>query len=277
MKHVVSYRRSARVVAGIAVLVLFQLACSVSSLQAPTATPTATNTPEPTATQVPPTATATLTPTATATATPVPTATPNRTATKEAALTSTAQVQLSYITPFLDKYGYKSDSGEVAYFKPDEEMIQTTDYGTITYNFLDKESYKDFILQSEVTWNTSGGLAGCGFLFRSDRDLETGAFFDFLIVRLQYDPRYWSRYIKYNTIQAFMGRGSSSAINDTQDSTNVLTIVAQRDHLVYYINGKKVIDNNYSQITEGGIAFMANQESGTTTCTFKNTWIWALK
>jgi len=43
-----------------------------------------------------------------------------------------------------------------------------------------------------------------------------------------------------------------------------------------YVNGTRLGRAVDSKLSEGRIAFFAWQESGETTCTFDNTWIWDL-
>lgn len=275
MNRTRSVRRLARLAFGVSILILLQVACSVTApAPTPTPAPTATQPPTLTATALP---TSTRTPAPTATATATLTATPNRTATAEVKATGTAQARIAYVEPFLEKYGFKASEGEVGFFEPDANIIESNTYGTFVYNFINPYKYKDFVFQTEATWNSTGGLAGCGVIFRSDGDIDNGSYYDYAIIRLQNAPYYWFYHVQYNTIQTRLGRGTLSAINDTQGSTNVMTVVANKDHLVLYVNGTKIKDTNYSKVWDGQIALVTHQESGKTSCSFANTWVWEIK
>ena len=60
------------------------------------------------------------------------------------------------------------------------------------------------------------------------------------------------------------------------DSTNTVALVGQGSKFTAYINGQDMGSVTDSQLTEGAVGFAASQESGKTTCTFENGWLWIL-
>jgi hypothetical protein len=138
---------------------------------------------------------------------------------------------------------------------------------------------KDFVLQTKVTWDTSGGLAGCAYIFRApeDWDLETSSYYDLAIVRLQYNPVWLIDYFEDGFFKYSVPSGNgvpSASINDEKMSQNVLTLDAHGDTFTIYINGVKqqVVQNN--KITEGRLALEVIQNSGTSYCRFEDGWVW---
>ena len=65
-------------------------------------------------------------------------------------------------------------------------------------------------------------------------------------------------------------------IEDLQGSTNEIVIVAEDTKFTAYANGERLGTQVNSKLAKGAIAFGAFQESGTTTCEYKHTWVWSL-
>jgi hypothetical protein len=61
------------------------------------------------------------------------------------------------------------------------------------------------------------------------------------------------------------------------DSTNKLAIVGQGSHFAFFVNSFLIGEATDDILREGVVAFMARQESGRTTCTFENAWLWVLR
>lgn len=241
----------------------------------PSATAAPTNTPEPTNT-------ATLIPTDTPTATPtvVPTATVDRKATQAAKATATQAAIDELVNVDLVKYGIDPALGHVQWIMEEPMVLAGEEYATSWYQEIEEIGVvKDFVFQTEITWDTSGGLSGCGYFFRApeDWDLQTGDFYSLELMRLQYDPRWYIIYWKDGQGQYAMPNSagtSSASIEDEKMSKNILTLQAQGQTFTVFINGVKqqVVEN--SKIVEGGIALLVSQESGTSYCEFDKGWLW---
>mgnify|MGYP001583637227 CR=1 FL=1 len=84
-------------------------------------------------------------------------------------------------------------------------------------------------------------------------------------------------YFKYGNFQNNLtGILDAPSLNDESGGTNRITIIAQGDKLTAYANGDKLGSAVDRRLTEGTVAFLAWQESGETTCTFSNAWLWVL-
>lgn len=238
----------------------------------PTATSTPTNTPAPTDT---PTPTPTDTPEPTATAT----ATPNRTATAQAKLTATAQSALAEIEPELKKYDLSTDGGYLGWLH-DPVDINLNTYLEERYDTDYPDTVVgDFVFYTEMTWNTTTGLAGCGFIIRSEEDFERGKQYRVFMIRLQGLPLWDIEYYNLGRFQKSVTGEilSTGALFTDQGSKNRITIVVQGNKIATYANGERMGVFTDSKLTEGRIAFFASQESGETTCHFENSWLWVLK
>lgn len=240
-----------------------------------TATSAPTNTPAPTNT-----ATAVPTDTPTSTPTVVPTATIDRKATQAAKATATQAAINEMVNGELTKYGIDPTLGHVAWVMEEPVILAGDQYATSFYQEIEEIGVvKDFVFQTEITWDTSSGLAGCGYIFRApdDWDLEIGNFYILDIMRLQYNPLWYISYFEDGYWQyALPSRQGmpSSSIEDEKMSKNILTLQAQGSTFTIFINGVKqqVVENN--KVVEGGIALQVSQESGTSYCEFDKGWLW---
>lgn len=265
--------RAWQIAAAVVFLALVQMACGLAAPQ-PTPTPAPTDTPAPTATETPlPTETATPTPTIT----PTRTATPNKTATAAVNATATAEAQTALVLPVLEELGFTDPPGKLAFYETAPITLKVDQYWSYHPVFVDDNVYGDFVMQSDVVWDSTSGLAGCGVIFRAEDDLHDGANYEFDLMRLDGAPVWYLGYNKFHTVQNDLGQDFSSQINDKPNSQNTVTLVMQGANMQFYINGKRVHYLDYNKLTEGRIAVISWQESGKTVCTFSNTWVWALK
>jgi hypothetical protein len=184
---------------------------------------------------------------------------------------------LAKIAPDLETVGFTTDSGSLVY-DYDIPMTMTVDQYMVYWpEPITDSALKDFVLHVDIRWDWTSGLAGCGIMFRAEDDLERGARYLFELMRLSGAPGWHMSYEKFNRIQAnLVDYRPDAVIKDEPNSTNNIMLVVQADLLQVYINGKKMREVRYSKLSEGGIAFLTWQESGETTCAFRNTWVWEL-
>ena len=180
----------------------------------------------------------------------------------------------------LTKYGIDPTLGHVAWVMKEPVILDGSGYAMGFFEPIKELGVvKDFVVQSEVTWDTSGGLSGCGYVFRApdDWDMKIGDFYTYEMIRLQYSPTWFINYFKdgrWNYALPNRDGVSSANILDTKLSKNLVTLDVHGDSFTLYINGVKerTIQNN--KITEGGLAFEVTQEFGTSYCKFENGWVW---
>lgn len=244
-----------------------------ATLAPPTATqtalpPTATHTAiPPTSTPVPPTAT------------PEPTSTPDVTATAVAQATQTAAPLIAMIDAELKKYDLSTDEGYLGWAN-DSLTIKVDTYGEEKWqtNFPDF-SVADFVFHTDMKWESSTGLAGCTLLLCAEPDLERGKHYRINLMRLSGLPLWDIEYYRYGVFQKNVTGEilSTSAIDVDQGAVNRITVIAQGNKLQVYANGDRLGAFTDKTLSEGIVAYMAWQESGQTTCTFTNSWLWVFK
>ncbi len=245
------------------------------------ATPTITSIPK--VSTEPPTATPTLLPTATSTVSPTSTPTPSpsptvdRTAIAAARATDTSEAVNELIRPDLEEYGVDPADGKVVWVEKRPVNLELTSYMENRNHVLEEAGkLSDFVIQSDITWETSGALALCGLTFRAEDDLAMGAQDRFFMMRLQFDPGWTIWRWEYGKYQSFVSDWLSSRdIHDKNGSTNVVALVVQGKDIDVFINHDKQRRVEDSKLTEGLLALSAFQESGKTKCKFENTWVWA--
>jgi hypothetical protein len=193
--------------------------------------------------------------------------------------TQAAEKASDEIKADLKELGLNPNEGSLAWVSTETVELMVNTYQSEDAQLLDPDlNVQDFVFQTEVKWNSTGGLAGCGFFFRSEEDLERGHHYRFLAIRFSGLPVWWALRIQYNTVQDDMTLKYpfSDAINQGQDATNVYTLVAKGNSFTFYANGDRMGTVFNSKIQEGNIAYLVQQESGETTCSFQNSWVWAL-
>lgn len=233
-----------------------------------------TNTPVPTDTPTPvPTDTPTPVPTDT------PTATPDLTATAAAAATQAVEEAMALIEPELEVYALMPQDGHVGWVGTEEVPFIVNTYQGWGAEFIEEDlKFQNFLFQTEVTWESTGGLAACGFIFRADDDIEKGEQYQFTMFRLSGLPAWFVVRFNYGMGESVLNQRlqTNAAINQGQGATNKIAVLARDNAFTFYANGKRLGTVFDSKYTEGNIAYLIRQESGETKCTFANSWVWVI-
>jgi hypothetical protein len=170
--------------------------------------------------------------------------------------------------------------GHLEWFSQESVPYILNTYNSWDADYVDPDlEVADFVFQTEVTWHSSGGLAGCGFIFRGEEDIEKGAQYQFLIIRLSGLPAWWVERVEYGTVQDVLNKHftTSAAIDQDQGATNRIAVVAKGNAYSLYANGTRMGTVLDSKLTKGNIGYYITQESGETKCEFKNSWVWELE
>ncbi len=278
-----SSRKVVFILAQALLFLILSIGCALSPAAAPTSTPTtpptATPTDTSTPTSIPPTSTPlpTETPTPVPTDTPTPTATPNATGTAQAEASATASAAEALIQDDLKTAGVPFEAGKLVFLQDQPEDIYLSEYGEGRYQPINEDLIaKDFILKTDITWDSTSGLSICGLMLRANNDFNDTYIFKAL--RLSGIPAWDIQYYEDQYLQhsIFGGSKTSSLIDQTAGATNTYIIVAKGITFTTYANGKKIGLGETPKLSKGSFAYFAAQESGETTCTFSNTWIWEL-
>ena len=262
-----AFKRRALLPLSLAALILS--ACGFVSGSPPT--PENTLTPTVTATHVPPTATPTAEPTATLTATP------DLAATEQVIAAQTAEAYTAEIDQILQAYGRSTNAGHLGWSQSAPEPITASGGGRTLYSAVaEGQSFSNYVLYTHVAWESEVGAAGCGLMFHSERNFEEGQQYRFYTLRLSGLPAWDVELWEFNNWQATVTGDIkyTSAIDQANGATNEYILIAEGATLTVYINGVRVGTVTIATRSEGQIAFFTWQQSGQTTCTFEDTWIW---
>ncbi|MEX1247217.1 MAG: hypothetical protein WEA61_01940 [Anaerolineales bacterium] len=254
------------------------LGFAVAACSSPAANPTAV--PAEPVVELEPTATLAL-PTNTPTPEPSPTATPNLAATAAAQATEQAAVVIGSVGTHLELVGFSLDKGSLAFVQSEPISITVTGPRAYAPVLLTEPNpvFGNFVLGVDVTWESETGLAGCAIRFRGDEDIVRGQYGVFNAVRLSGLPGWDIELYKFDQYQASLTGDyrPNAAILQGQGTTNHYILVANGSTLTVYANGTRLGSGTANAaLVEGQIAFEAWQESGLTTCTFSNAWVWEL-
>ena len=254
-----------------------------------TAQSSPTNTPEPKPTETSPPPSPTRSPTPEPTDTPVPTDTPEPTdtptpdlaATEQAQATQAAEAVMAEIGKELEAIGMSTDTGYLGWVQEEPVDISISSYDEFFYTeFAENLSASDFVLKTDVTWESKGGLAVCGFIFRSEPNMDMGAQYVFEMIRLSGLPGWDIIYLKFDQFQKNVtGMLTSGAIDQDNGALNKIILIAEGEKFTLYVNDQRVgsyYDYGKSRM-DGYFAFTAWQQSGETTCSYDNSWVWMLK
>jgi hypothetical protein len=257
------------------ILALLASGCS-AILPQPTATPlpaTATLTPQPTFT-------ATIEPTSTPQPTSTPTATPDAKATKGAIATATAVAAIKTIDGILKQYDLSTSEGQLGEMFGEPLTLSASTYGARHYFVMSEIPYADFALYTEISWASSSGLAGCALTFRMEDLALAKDSYSFNTLRLSGAPAWdveWSADGRFKT-NATGKIMYNKIINVDNGDSNAYLLIVRGKNITVYANGQKLGQGEIAQRLDGGaIAAIVFQESGETTCTFRNSWVWKYK
>jgi hypothetical protein len=234
--------------------------------------PTDTSTPEPTEI---PTTVPTDTPAPTETATP----TPDLAATEAFEATQQAEAAQEMVSEVLAMAELTTDSGHLAWIQERaisvvSDVAWTTEIDSIDNGVV----YESYVLNIDTTWETTTGFAGCGIIFHSDDNLERGKQYRFYTLRLSGLPGWDVELWNYGDWQSTTTGGVkyNSVIDQDNDATNNYTLVVRKGLMAAYANGERLSNVIISTMNKGRIGLFAWQESGKSTCTYENGWIWVL-
>jgi hypothetical protein len=208
------------------------------------------------------------------------TPTQDLTATAAVEATAAAEVILGEIDTELQKVNLSTAEGSLGWIGVETIEIIVDQWNSTFYEpVAGEQQFANFVLYADVTWDSTSGVAGCGIIFRSGSNLEESKQYKFNTIRFSGLPGWAVELHEYGRWQS-NATGDikfSSAINMEAKSTNSYVLVAKDTVLTVYVNDTRLSNVTVSSLSTGRIAFFGWQESGLTTCTYNNAWIWELE
>jgi hypothetical protein len=196
-----------------------------------------------------------------------------RTATAVGQATAQAEDMYQLVEKLQQEGALTSTAGE---YYPIEDFNET--WAQLNWYQWWNTGYKlsDFVIRAHTAWESASKTAnwfsaGCGFVFRA-----TDANNHYMIFLALDGNVYMRGYV--NAKYREFGKAYAGGINHLKGEADVV-LVAQGDHFVYYVNGKKILDRKNSELVEGDLGLTLN--SGTnkdygTRCEMTNIELWDL-
>ncbi len=139
-------------------------------------------------------------------------------------------------------YGLDGSSGKVGWMHNPltldvsgyQEMAYGNDYMNVTA--------KDFVLASDITWNTQYGDSGCGFMFRSNGDQQNPNAYMLIATRFANGRVIFTAVADGDlaNIHDFYPKDTDRSFQWENDTTNRFAIVARGNLIEIYTNGAKI-------------------------------------
>jgi hypothetical protein len=255
-------------------LMVLLTACSTST-PTPTSTSVPTNTPLPTDT-----------PTPIPTDTPTPTITPDVAATQTAAAQQTMEAKSAEVKAFMEGLEIDASSGSLAWAQQETIVLKNTGFDNEVYGtFAEGIRASDFVIKADITWDTKS-FVGCGLILRSstadtEMNRTSNNFYRFYYQNFPGLPGWHISYYKEGDWKYFVTRSWrwASAIKQQNGVANEFVIVAKGNEFTVFINNERVgryIDDSKSADL-GYFGSVIYQDTGESTCTFENGWLWVYK
>jgi hypothetical protein len=142
----------------------------------------------------------------------------------------------------LPAYGVDPSQGSLAWVHP-PVTVEVTGYlqSDFENRYLGTVA-RDFVASTDITWNTTTGLSGCGFVFRSDGNKEAANQYLGLVSRGGNGRAIFQAMVdgeNKNTVDMY-AYGMDPSFQWRNGTTNRLTIVARGNIFTFYTNGTQV-------------------------------------
>jgi hypothetical protein len=209
------------------------------------------------------------------------TSTRNVVATEQAAQAAATGQAFQPIMQELLSLGIDTNAGRLAWTQPPLTLFVE---GYLQHDF-DVEFVtvaRNFVVAADITWNTQFGSTGCGYVVRSDADEEAGDRY-FIVATRGGNGRVLSGVQLDGNLVLDDGvdiyaNGIDPAFQWQNDTTNRMVIIGRENTFSIYTNGTFLGDFTPESafFERGFVAFVALNESGTTTCTFNNAYLWLM-
>ena len=154
-------------------------------------------------------------------------------------------------------------------FEISESFIQDRDAGVTTLGIGQGAELTNFALGTEISWDiATDGLHGCGMIFRStdDESAYTLAFVD-------NNGGYGIAEHEDNAFQTIFFAENPLLL---EQETIHLLIIAVDDVVKLYIDGQYISTQENTAIAGTISNAVINFDLGTTSCQFRDTWVWSL-
>lgn len=142
----------------------------------------------------------------------------------------------------LPRYGIDPGDGYVAWIH-EPRTIDLSGFGQTGFaNDFPQITAADFVLASDITWNTKNSISGCGFMYRSNGDQDQPSQYMTLITRTGMGRIGWLALMdgEVSNFREYYPKDKDKNFTWFNDSTNRLVMVARGNKLDLYSNGSLI-------------------------------------
>lgn len=142
----------------------------------------------------------------------------------------------------LPQYGLDKSSGRPAWLH-DPLVLEISGYQQMTYGNDHMEvTAADFVLATDLTWDTQYGSSGCGFMFRSDGNQDKPNMYMILASRFGNGHVIFSALAdgEIANVHDFYPKSEDQSFQWQNGTTNRLAVVARGTLIEVYTNGVKI-------------------------------------
>ncbi|MGE5375480.1 MAG: hypothetical protein ACM3XO_10515 [Bacteroidota bacterium] len=149
----------------------------------------------------------------------------------------------------LPRYGIDPADGYVAWIhKP--VTLDLSGFGQTGFaNDYPQITAADFVLVSDITWNTKNSISGCGFMFRSNGNQNNPSQYMVLVTRTGMGRMAWLALMdgQVSNFREYYPKDKDKSFTWFNDATNRLAVVARGDKISLYSNGTLIDEIDIKQ------------------------------
>ncbi len=156
------------------------------------------------------------------------------------------QAALAPIQSDLAVYGVDAAQGMVGWIQPPLHLEVNEYRGQKFDNKFPMVMAEDFVMSSDITWNTQYGGSGCAFVFRSNGNQQSPSQYMVVMTRLASGHVFFAVAAQGQMmiVKDFYANGIDPRFDASNGSTNRLAVVGRGTTFSVYTNGVKLGDAN---------------------------------
>jgi hypothetical protein len=156
------------------------------------------------------------------------------------------QAAFAPIQADLGAYGVDPNDGVVGWIQPPMHLEVNQYRGRKFDNKFPTVIAQDFVMSSDITWNTQYGGSGCGFVFRSNGDQANPSQYMVVATRLASGHVFFAvgAQGQLMIVKDFYANGIDPLYDANNGATNRLAVVGKGMNFSVYTNGTKLGDVN---------------------------------
>jgi hypothetical protein len=180
----------------------------------------------------------------------------------------------------LDSVGEMMGSGTVIFYNAAPIPVDSSKPNMLNHQLLDSSvRAADFAFHSNIKWEVKQkvGIVYCTMMFRISGDLDMDPWYMMQMGRISGLGHIFFDVVQQWSIIGQSNGDASNYIKTGNGDTNDVLLVARANQFTAYVNGKQVSVWWNTKIDQGGFGIGTMQDTGASTCTFGDTWIWSFE